>query len=245
MRADDPNLPQLRKIAEALGDLREQVVFVGGAVAGLLVTDPLADPVRATRDVDAVVNASRALFYRIEKAVAQRGFARDMGSDVTCRWVHKESGLLLDLMPVQPEVLGFSNRWYPYAVESAAPANLGSGITIRLVSAVAFVATKLEAFAGRGGGDYLSSHDIEDVLNIVDGREELAGEMAVAPAALRQAVSAALTQLLASPDFANVLPGMIAEPQRSGLVQQRLKAMCLGDEFVQPGDFSGYPPRNL
>lgn len=41
MRAVDPNLPYLRHIAEALGDLREQVVFVGGAVAGLLVTDPL------------------------------------------------------------------------------------------------------------------------------------------------------------------------------------------------------------
>lgn len=69
MRVDDPNLPQLRQIAEALGELREQVVFVGGAVAGLLVTDPLADPVRATRDVDAVVNASRATFHRIEEAV--------------------------------------------------------------------------------------------------------------------------------------------------------------------------------
>lgn len=77
MRANDPNLPHLRSIAEALGELREQLVFVGGAVAGLLVTDPLADPVRATRDVDAVVNASRALFHRLEEQVAERGFARD------------------------------------------------------------------------------------------------------------------------------------------------------------------------
>ena len=43
MRTDDPNLPHLLRIAEALGELREQLVFVGGAVAGLLVTDPLAD----------------------------------------------------------------------------------------------------------------------------------------------------------------------------------------------------------
>lgn len=93
MRTNDPNLPDLRRIAEALGELREQVVFVGGSVAGLLVTDPLADNVRATRDVDAVVNASRATFHRIEEAVAQRGFARDTSSDVICRWVHKASGL--------------------------------------------------------------------------------------------------------------------------------------------------------
>lgn len=58
--------------------------------------------------------------------------------------------MLFDLMPVQPDVLGFSNRWYPYAVETAVPVDLGNGVTIRLVAAVAFVATKLEAFAGQG-----------------------------------------------------------------------------------------------
>lgn len=225
MRANDPNLPYLRQVAEALGDLRDQVVFVGGAVAGLLVTDPLADSVRATRDVDAVVNASRAVFHRIEATVAERGFARDVSSDVICRWVHKESGVLLDLMPVQPEVLGFSNPWYPYAVETAETVDLGNGITIRLVSAVAFVATKLEAFDSRGGGDFLTSHDLEDVLNIVDGREELGEEMAAAPIELRQAVAATFEPLVKSPDFANVLPGLLAEPQRAGLVMQRLKAL--------------------
>lgn len=227
MRTNDPNLPHLRQVAEALGDLREQVVFIGGAVAGLLVTDPLADSVRATRDVDAVVSANRALFHRIEASVARRGFARDVSSDVIYRWVHKASGVLFDLMPVQPDVLGFSNRWYPYAVETAAPVDLGNGVTIRLVSAVAFVATKLEAFAGRGGGDFLSSHDLEDVLNIVDGREELASEMAAAPADVRQAVAAAFGPLLASPDFANVLPGLLAEPERVGVVLGRLKALIL------------------
>jgi hypothetical protein len=225
MRADDPNLPDLRRIAEALGELREQLVFVGGAVAGLLVTDPLADSVRATRDVDAVVNASRAMFHRIEEAVAARGFMRDTGSEVICRWVHKASGVLFDLMPVQPEVLGFSNRWYPYAAETALPVDLGGNVVIRVVSAVAFVATKLEAFAGRGGGDFLGSHDLEDVLNIVDGREELAEEMAAAPAELQQTVARAFGELLRNPDFANVLPGLIAEPERAGLIMERLKTL--------------------
>lgn len=225
MRSDDPNLPALRRIAEALGELREQVVFVGGAVAGLLVTDPLADAVRATRDVDAVVNASRASFHRIEEQVAAQGFARDMNSDVICRWVHKDSGLVFDLMPVQPEVLGFSNRWYPYAVDSAVPLDLGDGITIRLVSAVAFVATKLEAFVSRGGGDFMSSHDLEDVLNVVDGREELLEEMAAAPAKLKHAVAGVFAHLLADSDFINALPGLIAEPDRAGLVTERLRAL--------------------
>ena len=210
MRANDPNLPHLRQVAKALGDLRDHVVFVGGAVAGLLVTDPLADSVRATRDVDAVVNASRVLFHRIEATVAERGFAQDVSSDVICRWVHKKSGVLFDLMPVQPEVLGFSNRWYPYAVETAETADLGNGITIRLVSAVAFVATKLEAFASRGHGDFLSSHDLEDVLNIVDGREELTGEIADAPIEVREAVAGIFRRLLSNADYVNVFPGLMA-----------------------------------
>lgn len=225
MRANDPNLPHLRQIAEALGELREQVVFVGGAVAGLLVTDPLADSVRTTRDVDAVVNTSRAGFHRMEEAVAARGFARDVSSEVICRWVHKASGVIFDLMPVQPEVLGFTNRWYPFAVETAVSVDLGQGVVIRLVSAVAFVATKLEAFANRGAGDFLTSHDLEDVLNIVDGREELVGEMRKAAPDLQGAVAAAMGQLLANADFANVLPGLLAEPERAGVVLERLRAL--------------------
>jgi hypothetical protein len=210
----------------ALGDLCEQVVFVGGAVAGLLVTDPLADSVRATRDVDAVVNTSRARFHEIEAQVAQRGFERDVRSDVICRWLHSASGVAFDLMPVQPEVLGFTNRWYPYAVETAERVDLGEGARIRLVSAVAFVATKLEAFASRGHGDFLSSHDLEDVLNIVDGREELTGEIADAPIEVREAVAGIFRRLLSNADFVNVFPGLMAEPARAPLVWARLKMLC-------------------
>ena len=225
MRANDPNLPHLRRIAEALGDLREQLVFVGGSVAGLLLTDPLAEGVRATLDVDAVVDAGRAAFYRLEEAVAARGFVRDSSSDVICRWVHRESGVVFDLMPVDAEVLGFTNRWYPYAVQTAEPVELAEGVTIRLVTAVAFVATKLEAFVSRGRGDFVSSHDLEDVLNVVDGREQLVSELAAAPTPLREAVAAVFAGLLAHPDFANVLPGLIAEPERAELIQARLESM--------------------
>ncbi len=184
-------------------------------------------------DVDSIQRAAhcgngacgrhKAWFHRLFNPAC--GFARDSSSEVICRWVHKASGVLFDLMPVQPEVLGFSNRWYPYAVESAVRVDLGSGMAIRVVSAVAFVATKLEAFASRGGGDFMSSHDLEDVLNIVDGREELVDEMATAPLELKRAVATAFVQLRKHPDFANVLPGLIAEPERAGLVMERLRAL--------------------
>lgn len=128
-------------------------------------------------------------------------------------------------MPVDPRILGFTNRWYPYAVRTAKATDLGGGVSIRVVTAVAFVATKLEAFVGRGGGDFVTSHDLEDVLNIVDGRPGLAEEMASAPDELRRAVTQTIAALVGHPDFANVLPGLIAEPERAGLVLHRLQTL--------------------
>jgi len=43
----------------------------------------------------------------------------------------------------------------------------------------------MEAFADRGHGDFLASHDLEDITTIVDGRSELADEAAVAAATSR------------------------------------------------------------
>jgi hypothetical protein len=225
MRPHDPNLPNLRAIAAAIGELRDRVVFVGGATAGLLVTDPAAERVRATRDVDAILEAGLADFHRIGARIAEFGFLHHLESGVICRWIHRESRVAFDLMPVDPGVLGFSNRWYRYAVDSAGRVDLGEGMTVRCVTAPAFVATKLDAFADRGNGDILASHDLEDVLNIVDGREELMAELRAAPSSVAEAVRDAIGQLLAHPDFGNALPGLITDPHRSDIVIQRLRAL--------------------
>ncbi|SON95443.1 MULTISPECIES: hypothetical protein [Xanthomonas] len=225
MRSDDPNLPHLLVIADALGELCDQVVFLGGAVVGLLVSDPLAESVRATYDVDAVVNLDWARFRGIEARVESQGFAREMRSGVVCRWVHQASGVLFDLMPVDAGVLGFSNRWYAHAVETAQVVALSDRLSIRLVTATAFVATKLEAFVTRGNSDFLSSHDLEDVLNVVDGRAELVEELAVEHADLRQWVADVFAGLVDNPAFVNALPGMVAEPERASVVLQRLRTI--------------------
>ena len=55
MRPNDPNYEYLLLIADALGELRDSVVFVGGCTAGLLLTDTATEGIRATKDVDAIV----------------------------------------------------------------------------------------------------------------------------------------------------------------------------------------------
>ena len=46
------NLEMLAHIARGLGDLKDEVVFVGGATIELYITDPGAPKVRPTDDVD-------------------------------------------------------------------------------------------------------------------------------------------------------------------------------------------------
>jgi hypothetical protein len=222
VRSNDPNLTHLRDIAAALGSLRDEVVFVGGSTAGLLLSDPATAGIRATFDVDAIVDArSLPEYQRFERRLEEQGFVRDPDGTVICRWLHRPSGTVFDLMPVDPGVLGFSNPWYADAILTAKPMNL-DGIAIRVISGPAFVATKMEAFRTRGNGD-LFSHDLEDVLTVVDGRPELADELRVAPEALRNAVATALASVLNAADFQNVLPGLIADPNRAAVVKDRLQ----------------------
>src|SRR6185437_1002173 len=120
MRPDDPNYEYLLLIADALGDLRDNVVFVGGCTAGLLLTDSAAEGIRVTKDVDAIVEAaSLRQYYELESRLLALGFSRDADSDVICRWRHVATGVLFDLMPIDPAILGFSNRWYPEAARTA------------------------------------------------------------------------------------------------------------------------------
>lgn len=143
-----------------------------------------------------------------------------------CRSRHEATDLVFDLMPVDPAILGFTNRWYGEAVRTAQTLRLADGIQIQVVAPTAFVATKLEAFLDRGRGDYLSSHDLEDVLNVVDGRPELADEVAAAVPELCHFVAHTFAGLLATPDFINCLPGLVTDADRVGVVTDRLRRLA-------------------
>jgi hypothetical protein len=175
----------LELAAAALDDLLDEVVFVGGATAGLWITDPAAPAPRPTKDVDVIVEVtSRGRFYEFEDRLREHGFREDAESGVSCRWRHDE--LILDAMPTDASILGFSNRWQAKAVPHAVDRVLPSGAQIAAVSAPFLVATKLEAFAGRGRDDYMGSRDFADIVSLLDGRAELVGEVQAGPAELRE-----------------------------------------------------------
>jgi hypothetical protein len=224
----DANTELLARIAEALGELRERVAFVGGCATALLITDPAAAPVRATQDVDAIVAAASSQeFRRLGHALRERGFTQSAEEgEPPYRWTL--GAMKLDVMPTDESVLGFSNRWYEVALRTAVSVELHQGLSIRLVAPPCFVATKLAAFEDRGKGDYLESHDLEDVLSVVDGRPEIVPEIAGAEADLRSYVGAVFARLLADDGFLNALPGLLIEGSpatRTPAVLERLRTI--------------------
>jgi predicted nucleotidyltransferase len=204
MNPKDPNVLLVELVVQSLGPLCERFVFLGGSATGLLITDDARPPVRATKDVDLITElASLASYYELQTELTRLGFREDVNSGVTCRWRIGE--LLVDVMPTREVGLGFENRWYPLAAQQATRCQLPSGAEIRLVSPPLFIATKLEAFHGRGMGDYGASHDMEDIVTVVDGRPELVGEIAPCDSALREYIVDEVDALLGDERFVEAL----------------------------------------
>jgi hypothetical protein len=216
--------------AARLEPLLNKIAFVGGCVTGLLVTDPAAAPVHPTLDVDVIVEASSYVeFTVLEQTLRHLGFheSRSEGAPV-CRWVSGD--LILDFMPTDPSILGFSNRWYGAALKNSEFATLGK-FKIRIISAPYFIATKIEAFHGRGKNDFQMSHDLEDIVTVIDGRPEIANEARIASAELRKYLSDQLQRLLSNRDFVEALQSHLlpdaASQQRLGLVISRMQQLVV------------------
>ena len=126
-RMSDSNLDQLIEAAEALRPLLGELVFVGGCVTGLLTTDEGAAAPRPTLDVDAIAEiASYAEYAKFGERLRGLGFREDSSEGAPlCRWVYQHT--ILDVMPLEEKILGFSNRWYKAAMKSSTTKRISPG----------------------------------------------------------------------------------------------------------------------
>ncbi len=227
----------LQRVADALGPgLLREVAFVGGCTTGLLITDAISrEAVRFTDDVDLIVHVvGPGNWYLLQQQLSQKGFRSSPEDEVICRTRLRDGGasdLIVDFMPDDATILGFSNRWYADALREADDHALPSGTVIRVVAPAWFLGTKLEAFRGRGNNDPLASRDIEDILNVVDGRASLGREVGHAPAALRADIAAGLGALLRHRDFEYAVQAAARNNrQREELIFQRLESIAAFNE---------------
>ncbi|MGK0299087.1 MAG: hypothetical protein ACI9XC_002714 [Gammaproteobacteria bacterium] len=221
----DFNIMQLEAVASALGELLPQVTFVGGSTTALLVDEAAHHGVRKTDDVDVIIDVATLVeYHKFSKKLREFGFKEDSDGPI-CRWLfNTEIGkVLLDVMPINEKILGFSNRWYKEAIVEAVEISLPSGISIRVVSPAYFLATKFEAFMGRGKGDYFS-HDLEDIVFVLENREKLIVELMDSPKQLKQYFSQQAESLL-NDDFLNVLPGLLINSDSFRTIKNSLNIM--------------------
>lgn len=220
------NRDQLLATASLLRPVLSELVFVGGAITGELITDQAAGEPRATFDVDVIAELSTYAEYTLfGERLRGLGFTEDTaeGSPV-CRWI--QGAVVLDVMPLENKVLGFTNRWYRKALRTATLHTLAEDLQVRIITPAAFLATKLEAFKGRGHNDFFGSHDLEDVIFVIDGRANLVEELGAETAELKSYLRDEIAKLLETPRFLDALPGYLspdtASQARIRLVLSRL-----------------------
>jgi len=160
-------------VAQGLGDLVNEVVFVGGAVVELYATGPAAEEARISDDIDCVIEiGSRKEYRKLEQLLEAKGFQHDTTSGApVCRWLYNQ--ILVDVMPTNDEILGFSNRWYLTGIENKIIHQLPDKIPIYIFSPEIFLASKLEAFNSRGKSDLRQSSDFEDIIYILDNNPDI------------------------------------------------------------------------
>ncbi len=103
----NPNFELLKAVVAKLGPCVNDFTFLGGCTVGLYISDPAAANVRSTKDVDGIVQAlTYGEYIRVEEKIASLGFSRV--EQPICRW--EIDGLLLDVLPVNGDFLGFSSK---------------------------------------------------------------------------------------------------------------------------------------
>jgi hypothetical protein len=156
----------------------------------------------------------------VERKLRAAGFEHDTSPGAPiCRWLYR--GVIVDIMPTSGAFMGLNTRWFAEALASVQLETI-NGVPLRLISPVAFIATKLAAFADRGRGDYYGSHDLEDIVAVIDGRARIVEELAEAETSLRNFVKEWVARLMGSAEFQESLAGHLPFDEAS---QRRLPGL--------------------
>lgn len=187
------NLAVVAQIADALGELKKDVVFVGGAVVSVYTDDPAADEIRPTKDVDLTLHISGLKQWKdLQTELAKRGFQPDPTSQYLGRFVFNK--IPVDVLSTVDSPLGPANPWFKIGLENVLT-QVVNGQSIQVLSAPCYIASKFEAYHNRGK-DYRSSHDIEDIVYIVDNRLNISEEIANDQAEVRSFIKEQFNRLI-------------------------------------------------
>jgi len=212
------NILRLKAVANILTDFKEEIVFVGGATVSLYASRPELTTIRATDDVDVVIELiSTGDFYRLQEKLLSLGFQHDRNAPILSRFLYQ--GLKVDFMPTDPAILGFTNRWYEEGIRQKIKVDLDTATSVYIFSAPYFIASKMEAFLGRGKGDLYASHDLEDIIYLLDHRPAIQQEIITAPNTVKTYLLEQFNTMVELPLFEEALLGHVEQQD----AMQRMK----------------------
>ncbi|HAU1603262.1 TPA: hypothetical protein JBJ19_00020 [Legionella pneumophila] len=203
------NNEALYKAATLLKDLNEHVVYVGGRIVGLLITDLIEDDVRPTYDIDVALDLGRTdivAHYSLQKKLESLGFKPD--ENVNCRDVLDD--FMIDVMYMDGALQGINSNWYQAGFDNAIEIQIKDK-KIKILNAVYFIATKLEAFTDRAykNNDYWDCKDLEDIINVINGRPELLVEIMNSPKDVVQFISGYFKKLIEDPKWLEAIKAIV------------------------------------
>jgi predicted nucleotidyltransferase len=169
------NKKVIKKIATALDDLNEQVVYVGGAIVSLYINDSAADDLRPTKDIDICMSiASVGELEILRQKLAQKGFKQSAEDNVICRFRYES--ILVDVMNTKAVGWAPANPWFADGFELRQQVEIENQ-KIQILPLSYFLASKFAAFNDRGAKDPRTSHDFEDIVYILDNRIDFEKEI--------------------------------------------------------------------
>ena len=226
------NIVRLRAVSNSLGEWKDKVIFVGGATVSLYATRPLATSIRPTDDVDIVVELiSMGDFYKLQEHLLKLGFKNDTESNIISRFLLQ--GLKVDFMPTDPSILGFSNKWYVDGVKNAVVFEMTNGESIRIFTSPYFIASKMEAFKTRGKSDLYGSHDLEDIVFVLDNRDSIAEELFASEKNVKDYLKTEFNTLLKNNSFEEALLGHV---EQLGQTERKNRIVEILKDFVKNED---------
>lgn len=218
------NIKVIEKVANALGELNNDVIYVGGAIVSFYITDMGADQPRPTKDIDISVQISTySEMDRLREQLGTKGIYPASDQNVMYRYEFED--VLIDFIPYEATSLGPTNSWlkpgFPLAYEVQA-----GDKTIKILPVSYFLATKFEAFKSRGKNDPFMSHDFEDIIYVLDNNIKVVENIKSADDNLKNFMKEMADFILNHPSKNDIISGHInpfTNAERTPMVIEKLK----------------------
>ena len=200
----------MRLVAQELDSVGLSFAFLGGCAVWLLVDRPDLTDFRPTEDVDVIIEVvTLGELYKLEEQLRVAGFQHDMSEGAPiCRWIVKECRV--DIMPIDSRELGMNSQWFREALESAQLVTVDGTLQAKVITSPLFLATKLAAFQDRGHSDLFGSHDVEDIVTITDGCENIVQQVGNSSPDVRKFIADGFSVIMQHPEFNDALFGHLS-----------------------------------